>query len=471
METLCWLEAADLSKQFRTGALEPLAVTNSVLRRIDACEPKLNALFLRKQTEARLSASQAAMRFRKNAPLSAIDGIPVTIKENLYSVGDPAPIGTAANSQTPKTANAPVVDRLIEAGAVIVGKSTMPDFGMLTSGVSSIHGITRNPWALDRNPGGSSSGAAAAASAGYGPLHIGTDIGGSVRLPASFCGLFGMKPSLGRVPINPPFLGRVAGPLTRTVADAALIMDVIAKPDPQQRDFMNLPTIATNYFAQLERFDVKGKRIGVLVDAGSGWSVQRDVAAATWDCAQRLEQQGAIIEPIKPLITPQMFDSMCGFFEIRSHTEISAMSAAQVAKILPFIVQWANQRAAAFSGRRVMKFYNDIMAMREAVVAATQPFDFVISPVAPMPAFEAEFCCPGNDPQRALQHIAFTVPYNMSEQPAASINWWYSTEAQSEGLPIGVQVAGRRFDDLGVLQLCRALEQIRPPQHPWPVLL
>ncbi len=469
METLCWLEASDLSVQFANRALNPVHVAASVARRMDEAEPSLNAVYLRKDDSANDAASRSASRHVERSARSALDGVPVTIKENLYSVGDPAPIGSAANSIAPKFVNSPVVDRVLEAGLVIVGKTTMPDFGMLTSGQSSFHGTTRNPWQLDRNPGGSSSGAAAAAAAGYGPLHIGTDIGGSVRLPASFCGLFALKPSLGRVPINPPFMGRVAGPMTRTVRDAAMLMDIIARPDPAHRDFMNLPPEELSYASQLDRFDLRGKRIGVFVDAGAGWPVQRDVAAATWDCAQRLEQQGAIIETIKPLITAQQLDSMCGFFEVRSHNEISAMTDVQRSKILPFIGHWASYRAPNVSGRRVMRFYNDIMAMREAVVQATHAFDFVISPVAPMPAYEAQYCCPGNDPERALDHIAFTVPYNMSEQPAASLNWWYSTEPHSEGLPIGVQVAGRRFDDLGVMQMCRALESIRPAQRPWPV--
>ncbi|MGL5003635.1 MAG: amidase family protein, partial [Casimicrobium sp.] len=198
METLCWLEASDLSTQFASRVLDPSAVTASVFRRIAECEPKLNALYLTKNAQASDAAADSASRWKYGKALSALDGVPITIKENLYSIGDPAPIGTAANSLDPKTVNSPVVDRVNEAGLVVVGKTTMPDFGMLTSGQSSFHGVTRNPWQLDRNPGGSSSGAAAAAAAGYGPLHIGTDIGGSVRLPASFCGLFALKPSLGR---------------------------------------------------------------------------------------------------------------------------------------------------------------------------------------------------------------------------------------------------------------------------------
>lgn len=429
----------------------------------------LNALYLNKSESAAAAAAQSDTRRRAGKPRSPLDGVPITLKENLYTVGDPAPIGTAANPLEPKAVNSPVADRVREAGLVMVGKTTMPDFGMLSSGQSSLHGVTRNPWQLNRNPGGSSSGAGAACAAGYGPLHIGTDIGGSVRLPAAFCGIYGLKPSLGRVPINPPYMGRVAGPMTRTVLDAALLMNVISQPDPDHRDFMNLPPQAVDFAAQLERFSLKGKRIGVLTDMKAGLEVQSDIAAATWECAQLLEQHGARVEPIKPFITRAMLDGICGFFEARSFSDIARMPEATRAKILPFIVHWASHRAKRFSGDTVMSFYGQIMAMREATVVATHGFDFVVSPVCPVPAFEAEYCCPENDPERALEHIAFTVPYNISEQPAASINWSYSTQKRTIGLPVGVQVAGRRFDDLGVLQISRVIEQIRPSQRPWPV--
>jgi aspartyl-tRNA(Asn)/glutamyl-tRNA(Gln) amidotransferase subunit A len=164
-------------------------------------------------------ASEA--RWLRGAPLSALDGVPVTLKDNIATQGDPMPLGTAAVDPQPMGADAPPAARLREAGAVTVTKTTMPDYGMLSSGLSSFHPLARNPWDLSRTPGGSSAGAGAAAAAGYGPLHLGTDIGGSIRLPAGWCGVFGLKPSLGRVPIDPPYTGRAAGPMTRSVADAA----------------------------------------------------------------------------------------------------------------------------------------------------------------------------------------------------------------------------------------------------------
>jgi aspartyl-tRNA(Asn)/glutamyl-tRNA(Gln) amidotransferase subunit A len=159
-----------------------------------------------------------------------------------------------------------------------------------------------------------------------------------------------------------------------------------------------------------------------------------------------------------------MADGMCRFFEARSYNDFAQLPRERQAKVLPFVAEWCSWRARDFRGRDVMQAYGQVMAMREAAVAACQPFDIVLSPVSPILAYEAELPAPNNDPHDALPHIAFTVPYNMSEQPAASVNWGYS----AEGLPIGVQVIGRRFDDAGVLRISLLLEEVRPQQRPWP---
>ena len=333
---------------------------------------------------------------------------------------------------------------------------------MLSSGVSSLHGITRNPWRQDRNPSGSSSGAGAAAAACYGPLHIGTDIGGSVRLPATHCGIFALKPSLGRVPIHPPYMGRVAGPMTRTVEDAALLMNVLAQPDA--RDFMSLPALECDFAEHLDALTAKRVRIGFLPDMGVGLPVHPEVRAAAEAAANALSGAGCTVEPIGSFLSEEMFDGMCRFFEARSYNDYVQLPAARRERVLPFIAEWCSWRAATFTGRDVMRAYGLVMAMREAAVAAGASYDFILSPTSPILPYEAELAAPGNDPRNALPHIAFTVPYNMSEQPAASINWTYS----ADGLPIGVQVIGKRFDDAGVLALARLIEQIRPKQRDWP---
>jgi len=454
--------AAELSSAYSRGELSPLEVARASLERIEAWEARINALY-RVHREAALEQARAAeSRWRSRRPLSSIDGVPVTIKENIYTQGDPAPIGTRANADAPaQDADAPAAARAREAGCVILGKTTMPDFGMLSSGLSSLHGVTRNPWRLDRNPSGSSSGAGAAAAAGYAPLNLGTDIGGSLRLPATHCGIFALKPSLGRVPVNPPYMGRVVGPMTRSVHDAALLMSVVARPDA--RDFMSLPPEKLD-FEDLDRLEPKRLRIGLLADMGAGLEVHPQVRAASEAAASALAGAGCAVEPLRSFLTEAMLDGMCRFFEARSYHDLMQLAPGKRAQVLPFVAEWCSWRAARFSGRDVMQAYAQVMAMREAAVAATRPFDLVISPTSPILPYEAELPAPGNDPRNALPHIAFTVPYNMSEQPAASINWTYS----DEGLPIGVQVIGRRFDDLGVLRLCRLLETLRPEQRAWP---
>ena len=453
--------AAQLSSAYASGELSPVQVARALLDRIAAWEPCINAMY-RVQRDAALAAAAASeARWRAGRALSPLDGVPITIKENIYTRGDPAPIGTRANEDTaPQAADAPAAARVREAGCVILGKTTMPDFGMLSSGLSSLHGITRNPWNLERNPSGSSSGAGAAAVAGYAPLHLGTDIGGSVRLPATHCGIFALKPSLGRVPVYPPFLGRVVGPMTRTVADAAALMGILSRPDA--RDFMSLPYQEQNFGGG--EINPKRLRVGFLPDMGVGLEVEPEVRAAAEAAVTALAGAGCEVESLRSFLTEEMADGMSRFFEARSYNDLMNLSAGKRDKVLPFVAEWCSWRAAGFSGRDVMQAYLQVMSLREAAVAATQPYDFVLSPVSPILAYEAELPAPGNDPRHALPHIAFTVPYNMSEQPAASVNWTYS----GEGLPIGVQVIGRRFDDVGVLRLCALLETLRPKQRAWP---
>ena len=457
------LPASELRSAYSRKELSPLEVASAALSRIESWEPRINAMYRVARDAALEQARASEARWRAGSPLSALDGVPITIKENIYTRGDPAPIGTRANDDTPRQpADAPAAARSREAGCVILGKTTMPDYGMLSSGLSSLHGVTRNPWRLDRNPSGSSSGAAAAAAARYAPLHIGTDIGGSVRLPATHCGIFALKPSLGRIPVYPPYMGRVAGPMTRTVMDAALLMNVLSRPDP--RDFMSLPFQKEDYVENLEELDLKKLKIGFLPDMRAGLPVHPEVRAAAQAAAKALERAGAAVEEMPSFLTEEMLDGMGKFFEARSYNDFMLLPAARQERVLPFIAEWCSWRAARFSGRDVMQAYTLVMAMREAAVAACQRFDYVLSPTSPILAYEAESAAPGNDPRHALPHIAFTVPYNMSEQPAASVNWSWS----ADGLPIGIQLIGKRFDDSGVLKLARLIEQLRPAQRPWP---
>ena len=331
---------------------------------------------------------------------------------------------------------------------------------MLSSGLSSHHPLTRNPWKLDRNPGGSSAGAGAAAAAQYGPLHLGTDIGGSVRLPAGWCGIVGLKPSAGRVPVDPPYIGRVAGPMTRDAGDAALMMATLARPDA--RDYTSLPPEALDW--EIAPAALKGLRIGLLLDAGCGAPPSADVRAAVERAARDFEAAGAHVEPLSPFLTQDMLDGLDHFWRMRAFLDIAALAPERRAKVLPFIREWA-ESAEGFSGAHVFRGFSQIPAMQKAAVAATQPFDFVLSPTAPMTAFPAEWASPSRDPLNPLPHIGFTVAFNMSGQPAASVPCGFS----DEGLPIGLQIVGRRFDDVGVLRVAQAYEAIRSADmRPWP---
>jgi aspartyl-tRNA(Asn)/glutamyl-tRNA(Gln) amidotransferase subunit A len=301
------LTAQALSSAYRAKQLSPVEVTKAALARIVAWETKINAMYVVAEAGALAQAAASEARWRAGAPLSALDGVPITIKDNIAVKGFATPVGTAAGDMALAADDAPPSARVREAGCVILGKTTMPDYGMLASGVSSLHGITRNPWNLTRNAGGSSSGAGASLVAGYAPLALGTDMGGSVRLPAAYNGVFTLKPSLGRVPIYPPYLGRVVGPMTRTVADAALLMTALTKPDT--RDYMALPYQEVDWPRVLEdgaRSDLEGKKLGLLLDIGMGLAPQPAVRTAITAAARTFERAGAVVEPVVPFLNAEI---------------------------------------------------------------------------------------------------------------------------------------------------------------------
>ncbi|ABM41128.1 Amidase [Acidovorax sp. JS42] len=462
MTQLHELSASELLAGYRSRQISPVDALLDVLSHVARWEPHLQATYLLRPEAALAQARQSEARWLRGAPCGPLDGVPVTLKDNIATQGDPTPLGTAALPLVPAAADAPPAARLREAGAVLLAKTTMPDYGMLSSGLSSFHPLARNPWDLSKGPGGSSAGAGAAAAAGYGPLHVGTDIGGSLRLPASWCGIFTLKPSLGRIPIDPPYTGRAAGPMTRGVEDAALMMQVLSQPDA--RDSMSLPAQPIDWLRLAPGTQrLRGLRLGLLLDAGCGLATDPEVRAAVQAAAQRLADAGAIVEPMEPLLTRAMLDGMDHFWRMRSHMDMRTLTVEQRGKVLPYIRAWADS-AATLSAAQVYEASQQFHATRVATVRACAGYDYVLSPVAPITAFAAELPSPTDDPLRPLEHIAFTVPFNMSEQPAASVNCGYS----ASGLPIGLQIAGQRFDDLGVLQLAHAFEQLRGAQRPWP---
>src|SRR6266581_1528532 len=454
------LSATDLIAGYRAKQFSPSEVLEEVIEHVAAWEPHIKALYLFDPEGARAAAKASTDRWQKGEPMGTLDGIPVTIKDNIATKGQPVPLGSASVKQVPMEKDAPPAARLRESGAIIFAKTTMPDYGMLSSGLSSFHPLTRNPWDLSKNAGGSSSGAGAAGAAGYGPLHLGTDIGGSLRLPASWCGLVALKPSLGRIPIDPPYVGRVAGPMTRTVDDAALMMSVLSRPD--RRDGMSLPAHEINWKG-LDKSPRK-LRIGLMLDLGVGQALERDVRDVAVKAAKAFESAGAVITEVDGVLTREMLDGLDNFWRARMWDDLSRLTPAERTKALPYILKWA-EAGAKLSGVDVIRGFNATMAIRAAAAKRFCDLDYVISPVSPVVNFAAELAAPINDPEKPFEHIAYTVPWNMSENPAASINGGFS----ASGFPIGVQLVGRRFDDLGVLGMAKAFEGLRGPQRPWPV--
>jgi aspartyl-tRNA(Asn)/glutamyl-tRNA(Gln) amidotransferase subunit A len=442
--------AKQLLDGYQDGSLSPVEVTKSVLDRMAACEPHIHATWLSDETEALAQARASEKRWIQGQPAGPLDGVPVTLKENIATRGAPVPLGSAATPLIPAAADAPAEARLRESGAVMVAKTTMPDFGLLGAAASSFHPLSRNPWDTRLNTGGSSSGAGAAAAAGYGPLHLGTDIGGSVRIPASFCGVFGFKPSQGRVPTDPPAAARVIGPLTRTVEDAARLMSVVSRPD--HRDYTSLPAQSIPWL-DLER-PVKGLRIGLWLDPAADWQVDPQIRRAVQEAALVFEGAGALVEPVKDWTTADMYLGIAHFFSMRCRIELQDMPPERAALAARYV-----HDAAAFAGSLnaddVFRAFSRMQAMQAATVRATQPYDFLLAPTSPVLPFAAEAINSGSEARVKDAH--FTIVFNQSGQPAASIPCGYSTA----GMPIGLQIAGRRHDDLGVLQMARFYESER----------
>jgi aspartyl-tRNA(Asn)/glutamyl-tRNA(Gln) amidotransferase subunit A len=351
------ITARQMLDAYRAKELSPVEVTRAVLMRIDSWERQLNAMYIIDAEGALAHALASESRWHEGRPLSPLDGVPITIKDLIATRGVPVPVGTAAADFTPAAVDQPPAARVREAGCVILGKTTMPDYGMLASGVSSLHGITRNPWNTQLNTSGSSSGAGAAIAAGYGPLALGTDIGGSVRLPAAYNGIFALKPSLGRIPIYPPYLGRVTGPMTRTVSDAATLMNVLTKPD--SRDYMALPFESRDWAGALDG-QVGGMKLGLLIEIGVGIMPQPAVRRAIETAAKTFEDAGATVEPVAPFVTAEMLDGLDLFFQSRLLAEIDRLPQERQAKVMPFILEWC-RRAEGRSAVDALRAFGQII--------------------------------------------------------------------------------------------------------------
>lgn len=431
--------------------LSPVDATQVMLSRIEEVDPLINA-FHHVQAETALEAARASeMRWAKGEPQGLLDGVPTAIKDALLMKGVAVYRGSAANNAEkagPAQSDAPCVERLIEHGAVILGKTTMCDHGMLASGYSSKFGTTRNPWNLQKNCGGSSSGSAAAVAAGIGPITIGTDIVGSIRNPASFCGLTGHKPSYGRVPFHPQTSPAVcAGPIARNVADAALLLNVLSQPDP--RDGTALKFEKVDYLASLDG-SLRGLRIGVLVQMGFGPPLQNAVRDHFQAAVEVFADAGAELVELPPPFEADEANCAERFYQVRALADLEALPPEIQARGA-VIMAWA-EAARSYSATEHYRDYLDTQALRSRLLETINGFDFLILPTVPVLPYAADN--PGLDDGDIFSPWSNTFPFNLTQQPAISVPCGWA----DDNLPVGLQIVGHRYDDTGVLRAAACFE-------------
>jgi aspartyl-tRNA(Asn)/glutamyl-tRNA(Gln) amidotransferase subunit A len=458
-EDLCFAPATELARRYRDRTLSPRTVMAAVLARIAAHDRAVNAFVTVLADQAMAEAEAAERRFAAGSPRGPLDGIPVTVKDLTLTRGIPTQYGSPTRRGFIPDLDAPIVTRLRDAGAIIIGKTTTPEFGWIGTGRSPLTGLTHTPWRIGLTAGGSSAGAGAAAAAGFGALHQGSDAAGSVRLPAHFCGVFGLKPSFGRIPIHPvsntDYTSHL-GPLARSVADAALMLKVMA--GPHDWDHTSLEAPPADYPALLDHPPAR-PRLAYSADFGHA-RVDPEVAALARAGAERLA--AALGVPLHDVTPPwgKAGPELIRFFW-PAHWAVHA----------PKLAQWRAAMDPGFvacieDGMRIS--VADYQLMRERKYAYIrdiniffEDWDFLLSPAASVAAFPSERLVPEGWPEHPWDWLGwaeFSYPFDLSGNPAASV----PTGFTADGLPVGLQIAGRRFDDLGVLQISRAFERAAP---------
>lgn len=454
---LATTSATELARLVRERKVSPVEVIDDTLARIEALEPKLNAFVVLDREGARHAAVEAERAVMQGAPLGPLHGVPVSIKDITAVKGFPTRRGSRLSDPTPLAADSALVARLRGAGAVIVGKTTLPEHGWIAASDSPLTGATHNPWRRGFTAGGSSSGAAALAAAGCGPLHLGTDGAGSIRLPAHFCGVFGHKPTFGLVP-NTPVANNNAishsGPIARRIDDGELMLEVMAGYHPL--DPLSTPN---GYRRRTEPASVKGLRIAYSPDLGHA-RVDPSVAEAVARAARTFAELGATVETVTPpwaAAGPELERALWAatFQQFRPSDE------AQKRDMDPGFVACLDS-IPGITWREVQ----DVLGRRLNYAAAVNAWfadgwDLLLTPSASVVAFELGRTLPAHWPQHAwdwLSWAEFSYPFNLSHGPAASVPCGLSPE----GLPIGVQIGGPRFADALVIRAAAAFLEAMP---------
>ena len=464
MET--FLTAAELAAGYRRGLYDPIEITDAHLSRAGVLEPSLNAFVFVDADGATASAAASAARFAAGTPIGPLDGVPVTIKDIVAMRGFPVRSGSTTSSASACRDDAPSVARLREAGAVILGKTTTPEFGWKGMTDSPLTGVTRNPWDNRHSAGGSSGGAAASLAAGIGAIAFGTDGGGSIRIPASYCGLVGVKPTFARVPHAPqesPFAFTVSGgPLARSVYDAATFLNEVCKPD--HRDPWAVPYDGRDWRIGLDD-GVRGLRVAATVSLGGAEVADTEIVTAWRATLDALASLGAEVVEVGEIFAPlrPKFEAhwKAGFAHL-----LRIVPKQRWAECDPGFLELARE------GLDVpLSAYADAMAHRARLIAELSAFhldhDILITPTMPTLAPRADVVYHSARFDRWDHAVPFTLPFNLTGQPAASM----PVAVSGSGLPIGLQVIAARFREDLVLRTCRAIESAMPFSQPHARLL
>jgi aspartyl-tRNA(Asn)/glutamyl-tRNA(Gln) amidotransferase subunit A len=451
------LSAEDMLASYARRQLTPVDVLQAVTERVVRLNPGLNA-FAAMNPDALRAAGESASRWRSGRPIGILDGVPCSVKDLVDLAGFPTRRGSRTTSADPVADDAPMVLGLKAAGAVILGKTTTTEYGWKSPGDCPLHGITRNPWNPAYTTGGSSSGAGAAGAAGFGPLHIGTDAGGSVRIPAAWCGLVGLKPTYGRIPQWPASAFAsvsCAGPMTRTVRDAALMFSAMARWD--LRDPFCLPDDPRNWCDGIED-GVAGLTVGVLSNPGFDAPIDPDGIAGVERAAQLLADAGAYVEPVDAGLP----DTSTAFGRVWG-AALARLVAGMPSQMAGLLDPGIREVAEALGGMTAIEFM-DAEATRAAAGHAMarlhQRYDLVLCPTVPNGPPLAD--APTVDPVRALwtAWAPWTFAFSLTRQPAISM----PMGPRADGMPNSVQIAAAQFRDDLVLRAARAIELAQPIQ-------